>query len=69
MRKQDMQRIFKDEWSESGQICSNPFATLPILPLDIVANRLKWSPLRRVSRLASDKMGYADAAILNVNRP
>jgi hypothetical protein len=69
-----MQRIFNDEWSESGQIWPNPplpelGGTLPILPLDIVANRLKWSALRCVSRLASDKMGYADAAILNVNRP
>jgi hypothetical protein len=53
MRKQDMQRIFNDEWSESGQIWPNLFAAYPILPLDIVANRVKWSPRRRVSRLAS----------------
>jgi hypothetical protein len=69
-----MQRIFNDEWSESGQIWSNPplpelGETKPILPLDIVANRLKWPALRRVSRFASDKMGHADTTILNVNRP
>jgi hypothetical protein len=64
-----MQRIFNDEWSESGQIWSNPFGTQPILLLDIVAKRLKWGALRRVSRLASNKMGCADAAILIVHRP
>ncbi len=69
MRRQDMQRIFNDEWCESGQIWSNPFGTQPILLLDIVANRLKWPTLRRVLRLASNKMDCADAAILNVNRP
>jgi hypothetical protein len=64
-----MQRIFNDEWCESEQIWSNLFGTKSILPLDIVAKRLKWWTLRRVSRLASNKMDYADAAILFINTP
>jgi hypothetical protein len=57
MRKQDMQRIFNDEWSESGQIWPNPFGTKPILPLDIVANRLKWSGLCKKEAADSGQNG------------
>ncbi len=64
-----MQRIFNDEGGVSGQIRSNPFGTEPISPLDVVAKRLKWPALRRVSRLASNEMGCADATRLILNRP
>ncbi len=64
-----MQRIFDDEGGDSGQIWPNPFGTKPISPLDVVAKRLKWPTLRRVSRLASNKMGCADIASLQVDRP
>ncbi len=63
-----MQRIFMNEWSEGGQIWSNPYGTLPILFLDIVANRLKWLALQHVSRPASNKMVSADAEILILDR-
>ena len=64
-----MQRIFNDEGGVSGQIWPNPFGTKPISPLDVVAKRLKWPTLRRVPRLASSKMGCADATRLIRNRP
>ncbi len=64
-----MQRIFNDELSGSGQIWSNPFGTKPISLLVVVAKRLKWSTLRRVLRLASNKMGCADTASLSAHRP
>ena len=64
-----MQRIFNDEGNDSGRIWSNPFGTKPISPLDVVAKHLKWPTLRRVSRLASNKMGCADTASLNIHRP
>jgi hypothetical protein len=64
-----MQRIFDDEWRETGQIGSNPFGTSPILRLDVVANCLKWAALPRISRLARHKMGDAGTANMNVNRP
>ena len=64
-----MQRIFDDEGDDSGQNWSNPFGTKPISPLDVVAKRLKWLTLRRVSRLASNKMGCADTASLNIDGP
>ncbi len=69
MRRQDIPRIFNDEWCESGHIWPNPFRTQPVLPLDVVVKRLKWVTLRRISRLASDKTGYADAIKLILNRP
>ncbi len=61
--------MFNDEWCESGRIWPNPFRTQPVLLLDVVVKRLKWTTLRRLSRLASNKTGYADAAKLILNRP
>ncbi len=43
--------------------------TRPISPLDIVAKCLKWRTLRRLSRLASSKMGHAGTTSLNVDWP
>jgi len=64
-----MPGIFNDEWGESGQIRSNPGGTRPILPLNSVANRLKWPALRRNLRLANGKMGRASNVIVIPNRP
>lgn len=64
-----MQRIYNDEWIESGQIWSNLLGTKPISLLGSVANRLKWRTLRRAPRLAGTKMGTADTASLKTNRP
>ncbi len=66
---------FGDEERESGRNWPNPpfyrenGGTRPISPLDSVANRLKWPALRRASRLASSKMGHADATVMIRNRP
>lgn len=64
-----MPGIFNDEECESGRNWPNPCGTRPISPLDSVANRLKWPALRRASRLASSKMGHADATVMILNRP
>ena len=64
-----MPRIFNDQWCESEHIWLNPFRTQPVLPLDVVVKRLKWITLRRVSRLASNKTGYADTTNPILNRP
>lgn len=64
-----MPRIFDDKGDDSGQIWSNPFGTKSILPLGVVAEHMKWPTLRRVSRLASNKMGCAGTASLIVHRP
>ena len=62
-----MQRIFNDEWSESGQIWSNPYRDVAQFaaghrckPFELVTAR--FAPCR-------DKMTHAEAAILNANRP
>ena len=62
-----MPGIFDDEWRVSGAIRSNPEGTRPIWPLDVVAKGLKWPTLRRLSRLASDQMGHANAITVNVD--
>lgn len=64
-----MPSIFDDEHRDSGAIWSNPKGTRPIWPLDSVAKRLKWSTLRRPSRLARDQMGHANAITKNVGWP
>jgi len=69
MRRQDIQRIFNDEWCENGHIWPNPFGTQRVLSLGVVLKYLKWITLRRISRLASNKTGYASAIKLIVNRP
>ncbi len=57
-----MPGIFDEEQRVTGPIWPNPCRTTPISPLDGVIKRLKWCTLRRVSRLASNKMGAAGAA-------
>ncbi len=64
-----MPGIFDDECRETGLSWPNPVGTRPIWPLDSVAQGLKWQTLRRLSRLASDQMGHADATIMILNRP
>jgi hypothetical protein len=56
-----MPGIFDDEWTDHGQIWANPFGTKHISLLDVVAKYLKWSTLRRISRLARNEMCYAGA--------
>ena len=64
-----MPGIFDDEWRETGPIRPNPEGTRPMWPLDVVAKGLKWPTLRRLSRLASGRMGHANATTMNLNRP
>ncbi len=64
-----MPRIFDDECRKTGPIWPNPAGTRPIWPLDVVAQGLKWPTLRRLSRLARDQMGHADATTMMFNRP
>ena len=64
-----MQRIFDDERRETEPIWPNPGGTQPICLLDVVAKGLKWPTLRRLSRLASRQMGYANASTITAHRP
>lgn len=64
-----MPGIFDEEWCPSGQIWLNPFGTWPISLLDGVAKVLKWPALRRLSRLAGNKIGHAGTTSMTVNWP
>ena len=64
-----MPGIFDDERRGTGPIWSNPRRTRPMWPLDVVAKGLKWPTLRRLSRLASGRMGHANATTITVHRP
>ena len=52
-----------------GPILSNPVRTKPILPVDVTLTGLKGATHRRRSKLATNKMGFASTATVNVNRP
>ncbi len=64
-----MPGIFDDEQGNADPILANPHGTLQILPLDIVANSLKWPALRRFPRLAKGKICDAGATTMILNRP
>ena len=55
-----MSGIFDDERGDTEPIRSNPAGTRPMFPPDCVAKGLKWVTLRRLSRLAGEKMGRAN---------
>ena len=55
--------------SEDGPILANPERTRPILPVGVTLSGLKGATHRRHSKLATDKMGRASTATVNVNRP
>ncbi len=61
--------IFDDERQETRPIWPNASGTRPLGPLDVVAQSLKWTALRRFARLASDPRGHANAATTTVHRP
>ncbi len=54
---------------EDGPILANPVGTRPILPVDVTLSGLKGVALPRHSKLATDKMGRASTATLNVHWP
>jgi len=64
-----MPGIFDDERHETGPIWPNPYRTLPLWPLDVVAKGLKWLALLRLSRLASGQRGNADTITIIIHRP
>ncbi len=55
-----MPDIFGDEWFEDRPVHANPCRTYPRLPPDVTAQGLKWTKRRRLSRLASVKIGHAN---------
>ena len=54
---------------EDGPILANPERTRPILSVDVTLSGLKGATHRRQSKLATNKMGRASTASVNVNRP
>ncbi len=64
-----MPGIFDDEQGNTDPIWANPFGTLQILPLYVVAKSLKWPALRRFPRLAKGKICNAGATTIVLSRP